>query len=186
MKNSKIVGIFDQVNWDDVIGNLGDSENTHTPSVTAWPAWDTEEESRIGMRAVFDTWKKANFNLLAIKWTNFYVGSNYDSKLVDQMANYLNLSGVHRSWISSVDPGYMAPWHYDYDDNEHHYLEKGTPRRFTFFITKPSMGHIFILGEDYYFNNPQGTVITWDNYKEWHGGINAGLVPKYQFHLIGY
>jgi hypothetical protein len=102
------------------------------------------------------------------------------------LANYLGLSGVHRSWISSVEPGYMAPLHFDYDDQMEQYLTKGIPKRFTFFISKPAHGHIFILGEDYHFNNPQGTVIEWDNYKEWHSGINAGMQIKYQFHLIGY
>lgn len=186
MINSKILGVYIDAGWDNVLANLGDSFQTHTPSVTEWPAWETDNTEKIGMKEVFDNWKKGNFNLKTIKWNNYYPYDNFSIDITTKLAEHLGLNGVHRSWISSIEPGFMAPWHYDYDDKEQEYLTKGTPKRFTCFISKPASGHIFILGEDYHFNNPQGTLVEWDNYKEWHSGINAGMITKYQFHLIGY
>jgi len=85
-----------------------------------------------------------------------------------------------------VEPGYMTGYHYDIDDNEKEYLKHGTLKRYSVFISKPSLGQIFILGNDYYFNNPQGTILKWGNYRDWHNGINGGLENKYMFHIIGY
>ena len=54
------------------------------------------------------------------------------------------------------------------------------------FIGEPSVGQVFILGNEYHYNNAQGAVLEWDNYREWHNGINGSLSNKYMFHIIGY
>jgi hypothetical protein len=144
--------------------------------------WDLDTP---GYTDVYEIWKKANFNSNSIKWINYYPGKHYDQHIVDDLANYLRVKTI-RSWISRIDPGYFAPWHWDIDDKEKEYLSKGTLSRFSCFIEPPSMGHIFILGDQYYFNMPQGTLIKWNDYKEWHCGINGGLTPKFMFHLLAY
>lgn len=186
MKNSKILGIYNEIDWNDVIANLGEPDLTHAPETTNWTQWETMEEDGNEMKVVFENWKKANFNLKSIQWNNHYQGTSYPIELETKLAQHLRLKGVFRSWISKMNPGYMAPWHFDSQDEISKWLEVGEPQRFVVLMSPPSHGHIFILGEDYYFNQPQGTLFKWNHYKEWHSGINAGMLPKYQFHLIGY
>jgi len=131
-------------------------------------------------------WQDAKFNTNAMQWINYYPGKDFTQDLVDDVAKYLRLSGVHRAWISRIDPGYMAPWHWDVDDNESTYLQKGEIKRYSMTLCSPAMGHIFIVGDDYIYNVPEGSIFKWKNYKEWHTGINAGMTPKFTFHIIGY
>ena len=173
-------GYFLMINWNDVIEHLSNQEGV---SVTTDPKrWNLDTP---GYNEIYKLWSEANFNPNSIKWINYYPETHYDKEIESNIAESLNI-GVHRSWISRIDPGYYAPWHWDVDDNEEKFLTKGNILRFSCFIKEPSMGHVFILGDKYLYDMPQGTIIKWDNYKEWHCGINGGLKPKYMMHIIGY
>jgi hypothetical protein len=131
-------------------------------------------------------WQNAKFNENAMQWINYYPAKDFPQSLVDDAASYLRLNGVHRAWISRIDPGYCAPWHWDVDDNENLYLEKGEIKRYSITMCSPTMGHIFIIGQDYLYDVPVGSIFKWKNFKEWHTGINAGMSPKFTFHILGY
>jgi hypothetical protein len=139
-----------------------------------------------GYLEIYKLWNDANFNTNSIKWINYYPDQHFNQSLVDDVSFYLRLNGVHRSWISKIDPGYYAPWHWDVDDNEQEYLKKGEIKRYSVMLSPPTIGHIFIVGEDYIYNCPIGSIFKWNNYKEWHAGINAGMTPHYMLHVIGY
>lgn len=189
MKNCKLLPLYNDIDWDALIESLGLPEEVHQPDTTNWLLWETMEEDGNEMKVVFKNWKEANFNLPAIKWSNYYPGTSFLSEVTEKMVDHLGLNGMHRAWISRLDPGTMAPWHFDGDDNVDEYLKKGIPRRFVCCISKPTHGHIFYLGkeeQDYFVASPQGTLFEWNNFRDWHSGINAGLTPKYQFHIIGY
>ena len=159
--------------------NLGEG----TPITTDMSNWNLETS---GYTNIYKMWEKAKFNPTAIKWTNYYPDKDYDQDITDDIAGYLRLGGVHRSWISRVDPGYYSPWHWDVDDNESTYLENGPIKRYSVMLDAPAMGHIFILGDDYLYNCPQGSIFKWNDYNSWHAGVNAGLTPKYMLHILGY
>ncbi len=163
-----------KINWDDVIQSLTDGR-----VVTVDPArWNMNNPEYAQM---LDLWRKNNFNTNSVKWTNFY---NYGN-LEKTVATSLNITPL-RSWISCVEPGFMTGYHYDIDDNESEYLKKGQIQRYSIFISKPDIGHLFILNKDYHYNKNQGTVLSWNHYRDWHNGINGGLSNKYMFHIIGY
>jgi len=166
------------IKWDTIIKNLSKGSNV-TVDPARWNLDNPEYEN------IFNIWKKANFNFNSIKWTNYYPGVHFSSDVVDEQKKLLKLNCVHRSWISKIDPGYMAPWHWDVDDNEEEYLKHGPIVRYTVMIEKMAHGHILIIGDDHYYNQPTNTVIKWSNYKEWHNGINAGMSPNYLFHILG-
>ena len=170
---------FNSINWDTVIETLVQPgvEITTDPS-----KWKLETP---GYTEIYKMWDAANFNKSAIKWINYYPGQHFDNILIEQFAEEVNVKPL-RAWISRIDPGFFAPWHWDVDDNEQEYLKHGTIKRYSCFIEKPAHGHIFIIGDDYYYNQPQGTVLEWKNYQDWHSGINAGMTPKYMLHLLGY
>jgi hypothetical protein len=165
-------------NWEFIINNL-----TNGNDVTVDPQrWNLENPEYV---KILDRWKAANFNFSAIKWTNYYPGQHFSESIItDQMKN-LNIKHIHRSWISKLDPGFMAPWHWDVDDNEEEYLKHGSITRYTILIEPMDHGHILIIGDDYFYNKPKDTVIKWANYKEWHSGINAGMKPSYMLHILG-
>jgi hypothetical protein len=178
MNNSTAVGTYYGVDWPAVTYGLKNGVDV-TTDPSRWKL-DTP-----GYKEIYSMWEHANFNMSAIKWTNYYPGTHFPKLIEDNLATYCGVTAL-RSWISRIDPGFMAPWHWDVDDNEAEYLKKGSIKRFSCFIENPSHGHIFILGNDYFYNQPIGTIVQWKNYKDWHSGINAGMTPKYMYHLLGY
>jgi hypothetical protein len=162
------------INWNAVIDNLTDGK-----VVTVDPArW---KMSNPKYKEMLDLWQSKNFNTASVKWTNYY-----DTKQQEiAIAKEVDVTPL-RSWISCVEPGYMTGYHYDIDDNEKEYLQHGLLKRYSVFISKPEVGHLFILGKDYYYNKPQGSILKWSHYGEWHSGINGGFTNKYMFHIVGY
>ena len=161
-------------NWNNIIKSL-----TNGKVVTVDPArWNM---ANLEYQQMLDLWKSKNFNTDSVKWINFYDTKEIENKV----ANELSITPL-RSWISCVEPGYMTGYHYDIDDNEAEYLKHGSLKRYSIFISEPTVGHLFILGKEYFYNNPQGTIVKWSSHREWHNGINGGLEPKYMFHIIGY
>jgi len=162
------------IDWNNVISNLTDGR-----VVTVDPArWNMDNPEYAEMLKL---WQDNNFNTDSVKWTNYYNTKDLETEL----AKRLHVTPL-RSWISCVEPGYMTGYHYDIDDNEKEYLKHGELRRFSVFMNKPSIGQLFILGTNYYYDMEQGTTISWVSHREWHNGINGSLANKYMFHLIGY
>lgn len=181
LKSCAFLGYYYRYDLAELVNTLLLKEGT---SVTTDPSrWNFDTS---GYTDIYKMWQAANFNPNSIKWINYYPGKDYPQELVDDVAGYLRLNGVHRSWISRIDPGYYAPWHWDVDDNEETYLQKGSIKRYSLTLCEPTLGHIFILGEDYLYNTPHGSIFRWNKYKEWHAGINAGITPKFMLHVIGY
>ncbi len=173
-------GFSVMIDWDTVINQVHSQEGT---SVTTDPSyWDTNNPH---YGEVYRLWNEAKFNHQSIKWINYYPVKNYDKIIETTVAQNLNVNPI-RSWISRIDPGYYAPWHWDIDDKEEEYKQLGNLVRYTVFIDKPKLGQVFILTDKYYFEIEQGTTLEWPNYTDWHIGINGGLSPYYMFHLLGY
>jgi hypothetical protein len=162
------------INWNNVISNLKDGR-----VVTVDPSrWNMSNPE---YKEMLDLWKSKNFNTDSVKWTNYY-----DTKDIEvEVAQQVSITPL-RSWISCVEPGYMTGYHYDIDDNEKEYLIHGLIKRYTVFVSEPDVGHVFVLGKEYFYNKTPGTILKWGNYRDWHNGINGGLSNKYMFHIIGY
>lgn len=171
---------FNRLDWNEVIISISNQLGTAiTPDPKIWNLENPE------YKKIYEMWQDANFNNASIKWINYYPNLNFSEDVTNSVAKYLRIN-VHRSWISRIDPGYYAPWHWDIDEDEKEYLSKGQPKRYSIMMNPPSMGHILILGKDYIFDVPQGAIFKWYNYKNWHSGINAGLTPYYMLHILGY
>lgn len=174
--NATVITLDLPFDWREILDSLTGKEGVDiTPDPAIWrmevPAY-TE---------ILNIWKTANYKMDSIKWTNYYPGQHYDSKNIDEVLCEKLGVGYRRSWISRVDPGFSAPWHWDVEDDPE---EIDGALRFTVFLGDAKLGHIFILGEeDYFINVEHGTLIKWNRYDEWHIGMNAGLVPKYMYHL---
>jgi hypothetical protein len=166
------------VDWNEIISNLSNGVAI-TADKNKWNL------STPGYLEIYKMWEESKFNMSSIKWINYYPVIHYPVSVDDQMCEHLGINKL-RSWISQIDPGYCAPWHWDVDDNESAYLELGEIQRYSCFISEPNNGQMFQLGDRYYTSQPQGTIIKWNNYKEWHAGVNAGITSKYMYHIMGY
>jgi len=162
------------INWNAVISDLKDGKVV-TVDPERWNMHNPEYAE------ILKLWKDSNFNTDSVKWTNYYNTKEIEKQIAEQV-------GVTslRSWISCVEPGYMTGYHYDIDDNEEEYLKLGKIKRYSVFIGEPSVGQLFIMGSNYYYNMEQGSVLVWNDYRAWHNGINGSLSNKYMFHLLGY
>jgi hypothetical protein len=168
------------INWNQIINDLTSKQGVE---VTTDPSrWKLDNPEYL---KIYNQWVAADFNMSAIKWINYYPGQHFDEDIVSQLSKSLDIT-AHRAWISKITPGYFAPWHWDVDDSEEQYLSKGTIKRFSIFIGEPHPGHFFTTDDVTFSNTEQGYVYQWKNYRSWHAGANAGLTPKYMFHLIGY
>ena len=179
LTSATFLGLIDDLNFDDLLKTLYDKEGaTVSTDLSRWNL-DTP-----GYSDIHKLWIDAKFNNNAIQWTNYYPVSHFESKIIDEVASYLKLQKVHRAWVSRIDPGYYAPWHWDVDDNEEEYAKEGPISRYTITLEPSKLGHILILGNDYLFNLPSNAIYKWNNHREWHAGINAGLNPTFMLHIV--
>jgi len=165
-------------NWEFVIRNLKNGSDV-TVNPVHWNL-DNPEYAKI-----LELWENANFNLESVKWTNYYPEKDFPGSVVTDIAQELNLTTVYRAWISKIDPGYMAPWHWDIDENEADYLKHGVIKRYTIIIKQMAKGHTLIIGDDVFFNKSVDTTIKWSKHNEWHSSSNSGLEPSYLLHILG-
>jgi hypothetical protein len=134
---------------------------------------------------IIKKWQSAGYDQGdSVEWINYYPGIHFNMSLVDEISKQLELEHA-RSWISRIRPGKMAPYHQDIDDNIEQYLSKGPLERYSIFISKPSLGSVFLLKDQTFHYQDQGTVVKWNDYMDWHAGVNCGFSDKFMFHFLG-
>ena len=162
------------IDWDNIIASLSNG-SVVTVDPARWKMSNPEYQEML------DIWERNKFNINSVRWINYYSYGNVEN----QIAEELNITPL-RSWISCVEPGYMTGYHYDIDDNEKEYLKHGMIQRYSIFVNKPEVGQLFILNDEYHYNSPQGSILKWNHYRDWHNGINGSFKNKYMFHILGY
>jgi hypothetical protein len=131
------------------------------------------------------SWKAAGYDKCdSVEWINYYPGKHFPTSVIEEFETWSNTTCA-RSWISRIRPGKMAPLHQDIDDYIEDYLAKGELVRYNVFISKPALGAIFICRNSIHHMLPQGTVLKWDHYLDWHAGTNCGLTDKFMLNYLG-
>lgn len=168
----KFVGIFDSVDWTNLVNNLGVGYN----SPANLP--DVPEVNELKDKLV-----KSNYNTASIEWLNYYPHKDFDIEIENQFGEFVECIPV-RSWISCVRPGKTAPWHWDWhrDDEK---LPHALLRRFTCSISPSYPGQAFIVENTVVYNDAVGAVYEWNSYTDYHAGINASMHSKYQYNFLG-
>lgn len=180
LNNCFLENTIEFIDWKNIINSL---QSTSGVVINDDPVkWNLKNTEYLKIR---NKWQESNFNKHAIGWINYYPKTHFDNNIVTEISKFLKIN-IHRAWISKVEPGFYAPWHWDIDDKEDEYLSFGNILRFSIFINESEPGQIFILGKDYFYNSFAGLTIKWHSYQEWHCGINASFSPKYMMHLVGY
>jgi len=140
------------------------------------------------VEALIKIWSKAGYaDSPSVQWVDFLPGEHFPQEWVDKFADHLNVTPAG-CWVSSVPPGHLVPWHPDYKmpEQESKWLEIGTPEHYTVYICEPSFGQVSIIDGHAIYNAAQGDTYKWDNWQDWHGGMNMGTKTKYMFNFFGW
>lgn len=128
-----------------------------------------------------EQWIKAGYDgNHAVGWFDYELPNDVTEKI----AAWLGIKSLG-GWITSVPPGYCVPWHVDYTDDEEEMLKQGKVLRFICNMSEPKWGQVFILEDHVFHMEEQGNVYQWDDWQNWHGGMNMGLETKFLFNLWG-
>ena len=122
----------------------------------------------------------------SIHWVNYYPEIDYDPTINTMFGEFVGHTRYARAWISKVNPGNSVPWHWDADDNEDEYLLQGDLVRYSCRINPASAGQVTVVGDHCLYADPIGDVYKWADYNLWHGSVNCGFEPKYQFNYLAY
>lgn len=116
---------------------------------------------------------------------HFKPKKNFDIEFVNIFADYVKATPL-TVFISKINPGHCAPWHWDINGYEDDQIDKGELVRFHMHIIPPAPGHVFMIEDEAVYFEPRGNVYQWNNQYAWHAGSNSGMLPKYLFSFKGY
>jgi len=190
----------DIINWDLIISSLVNQESTpvtldqvidpdKTDAKTVDEVYQKLETMRQVSRdpfvSVCGPWEDASYNLENIYFENYFPIKNSYQDTVEKFANLVNLEPLE-VWISKVLPHKSVPFHTDEHDEYEDWSKKGfIIHRFSVFITDPIDYQLFIVGNQYWYNQPKNTTIKWNNNKDLHALVNCSTKSNYLFHFIG-
>lgn len=132
-------------------------------------------------------WYQAGYNFKNITFQNYYPGEHFSVDIVEKFENIIGLS-AQECWISRVSPFSSVPFHSDEYDKEITWVSKENKKlsRYMVFIDKPVEKQIFVVGNAYYENVSQHTVIKWNSTKDIHALINCSNRDNLLFHFLGF
>jgi hypothetical protein len=179
MNNCKfITNCSNLINWQEIIDSLTG------PGLFQGPPddWKNKKDSDGNnyYDGLYKIWVDASMNTDSVKLYNFMPGKDYDDNVTKIMEGILNLTCTE-SWISKINPGCIAPYHWD-----RHLDLKPTSKRFICHISEPQFGHVFMVENNFFYDNEVGDIHEFPNVLSVHAGANVGLKPKFLYHFLGY
>lgn len=185
---SDYVGNFkDQIDCDALIAHLSAQEGERRTADNPYAnSVELDPELLAKKHEMRDLWDSAGYmDHDAVEWINYYAGDHFDINLLDQFGDLVN-ADPYNVWISSMTPGKCVPYHWDIA--KEYQTHKHDPRmvRYSFFISKPAIGQVFVLKDQAFHMVPQGEVYRWHKWDEWHLGFNCGFTQKFLFHYVGF
>lgn len=187
-KESEYVGNFlDHFDCDQLVSDLkkiqGDRRSVDNPYSSKTVLPEELQKCKIDM---YHIWKNSGYiESQSVEWINYYGGTHFDISVVEKFADLVN-ADPYNVWISSTMPGKCVPWHWDIIDKYQQYQHDPSVVRYSFFLDKPQIGKIFVLGNEAFHMIEQGSVYKWKKWDEWHLGFNCGFDQKFLFHFIGF
>jgi hypothetical protein len=197
------------IDWDKVISNLINSQGSmrHIDQTIDQNKTDIksyhelikkgfapEQFSRTPFFNMVKNWNDSGYNFKNINFKNYYPtleqyapDSHFSKSIVETFQNIVNIP-VQECWISKVDPFTSVPFHIDEYDGENTWVNKQNKKlvRYIAFIDKPISNQIFIVGDVYYENIDQHTIVKWKSTRETHALINCSDKPNFLFHFLGF
>lgn len=171
------------IDWDSVIAGI-----EHQAPAYVGPS-HKKGDNIPRLAEVTDLWERAKFVTVhedskhgTVGW-DMFLSEQFGKPVADKFAEFVGLKKWTSAWISRINVGRMAPWHWDVNDHEKELSKISNIRRFHCHIGSPAHGHILLVEKEVFYNQPQGEVYEWPSRTMWHAGINCGLTPKYLFNI---
>jgi hypothetical protein len=174
----------DEINWSELITQLkavpprergnGQEDDIHTDNPK--------------VQKLMDLWTKVGISKSPdIQWVDFIPGQHFDMEWLMKFAEWVDAEPAG-AWVSAVSPGCIVPFHPDYGvpEEEAEWLKKGDLKSYGCYICEPAFGQVSIVEGHAIYNAKQGDVYKWDDWQDWHGGMNMGLETKYLFNFLGW
>jgi len=121
----------------------------------------------------------------SIEFRHYFPKIHFDIKFVDEFCKVAEIEYLDPfSFISEIRPGKCAPWHWDINPIFTKYDPKELVR-FVCFIDQPKPGQAFMLEDECFYMEDQGSIYKYPNPKSYHAGFNAGLKTKFLFTITG-
>jgi len=179
----KYFGNCQTIDWSELVASLKKQEPAYVG-----PRHRPGDVQAPGVDEVADLWINAGYKTIDqggnAKWDMYLPGINFDSSIVTKFVEFVGLEGCTNAWVSRVNPGSVAPWHWDVTDNETT-LSSQTAIRYHCHMQPLSeiTGHTLIVGDTCLYNQQPGETYLWSDRKAWHGAANCGMEPMYLFHI---
>jgi hypothetical protein len=172
------------IDWTTLVKSL----KTQEPAYVG-PRHKRGDKNALGIDEVAGVWEGAGYVPVYqggnARWDMFFPGKNFSDDVVDAFAKFVGLSSYTNAWISRVNPGDVAPWHWDVTDDEVTLDATSEIVRFHCHIQLPeeTIGHSLIVDDQCFYKEAQGSVYKWASRKSWHGASNCGPEPMYLFNF---
>lgn len=196
MAKKYITNTGDIVDWDEFIVSLENVEGRKYGYVTEYEYESTleriDEQGNNNLEYDYLRDPQGEINKAYAKTPDSlefisYTRENGYSKDLDKRIGKLLGCKVFLSWVSKVNPGKCVAPHID--DEEIYFANSKHPKeklvRYHIHVSKPSMGAAFFIGDDAYHAEEQGSVYQWPAIDSIHCGMNAGVKPKFLYHVLG-
>lgn len=186
MKHAENLGIMDSIDWQQFVADL----ERQTPGTVAphtglgyTENGDLEVVTKPeDLDATLSTWDKAGYKIVSeggsAEWQMYYPGINFDESVQTKLMEFIGVEQANACWVSMVKPGFCCPWHID-----QHELRSFGLGRYHIHLTN-DMGHVFMIEDEYYINQPIGTVYKWRDPFIWHAGFNGGRTNKWLLNFV--
>jgi hypothetical protein len=129
--------------------------------------------------------EKAGYDASTVEYTHYKSGIHFD-KTVETTFGQLVGATPLLCWISEILPGKCSPWHWDVNPWEDEHKKLGTLVRYFCFLSKPAGGHVFVVEDESYYYEEQGSIYQYPDIRAYHAGANIGLTTKYLLTFTGY
>ena len=119
----------------------------------------------------------------SIEFRHYYPTEHFDNsfiKLFERKVKAECLIG----FVSEIRPGKCAPWHWDINPWLNDY-PVGEVVRYVCFIDVPKYGQAFMIEDECFYLEEQGSIYQYPKLDSWHAGFNAGLDTKFLFTFTG-
>jgi hypothetical protein len=119
----------------------------------------------------------------SIEFRHYYPARHFDLDFVREF-ELITKSKSLLNYVSEIRPGKCAPWHWDINPLLDTY-PLGQIVRYACFIDTPKKGQAFMIEEDCFYMEPQGSIYQYPTLTSCHAGFNAGLETKFLFTFTG-
>lgn len=119
----------------------------------------------------------------SIEFKHYYPKKHFNQDFIKEIESITNTKNL-LSFVSEIQPGKCAPWHWDINPWLHEYPD-GDIHRYVCFIDTPKYGQAFMIEDECFYMETQGNIYKYPSLDSWHAGFNAGLETKFLFTFTG-